>query len=745
MENTQHSDTSTEDLLFQSARWLKPSSELNRTVFQAPFPNPLTKVWETFRELPKPLSWSQDDPRGKEPPQDSAEWVRMWKAAGLDSFFRDQKGSPIERWQSVQARSILNLEELVSRPYDPVFEDGPQPLLLWRKRLGSVPGNTTYPEPAAEYYSYPAVADNDEIRMLDLLPGQGAEPLAFKLRSSHLNDPATQYEALSYAWGNQMVDVISDGNRFSFPHSLYRALLGLRDPTQIRPVWADAICINQKDDKEKSHQVRMMRRIFKQANRVLIWLDERDAHVAQVAFELAGRIHRGQLQDIPPPQSPIWGVLVRLFDKVWFSRIWVLQEVVLASSALVIWGPATAPWEHIGFSAGWLCNTIGHEVLTVWLVKVRNSRNGQTYSERSYHPGVYRANLMYSLWLASKSESSLAKPVSFYELLCQTRPFQSTDPRDKVFSLIGIPTADADPDSDQFFIEPDYSKTTEEVYIDVAKRISARSCASLSVLGAVQHEDVHRGGKLTLPTWVPDWTVFLSRSLVPVEGPEYAPLPSSRSVSMDGSTLLVSGVIVDTVTYVEWLYSRNWVAGTYTSLSKAWEEITKRSDTYPGGVDLGEAFCWTITGGNNWLGQHVTAADRAQHIADYETFRKHHCADHSFPVLAEPREITRPVEADAHRYFEALCHACSNRNFFVTEKGYMGLGPCSMKKGAEVSLLSGAELPMVLMKSRPQSAEKERLEGPEPSFSVVGECYVYGIMDGQIGSDASNWQEIRLV
>ncbi|POS71429.1 hypothetical protein DHEL01_v210177 [Diaporthe helianthi] len=478
-----------------------------------------------------------------------------------------------------------------------------------------------------------------------------------------------------------MVDVTICGNRFTFPHSLYRALLRLRNSTEVRPVWADAICINQRDDQEKSHQVRKMRSIFKQAHRVLIWLDEKNSHVAQVAFELAGRIHQGKLQAIPPPQSAIWGALIRLFDKDWFRRIWCLQEVVLASSALVIWGPATTPWDDIGFSAGWLCNTVGHEVLSIWLVKIRRWDHSKTYGEMTYHPGVYRADLMYSLWLANNSEASLAKPVSFYELLCQTRPFESTDPRDKVFSLIGIPTADADPDRNECFYEPDYSKTTEEVFVEVARRILARTPAGLRLLGAVEDDHCHR--PFTLPTWVPNWTVFYSRSLVPIDGPKAVPLPSSRPVTFDGSALVVSGVMVDTVIYKQSLSSRDWIDGTYSGLSKAWQEMTKIFDAaYQGGIDPGEAFCWTITAGNNWLGQRLTAADRAQHIADYEAFRKQHCAEYDFPVLVEPQESTGPVKADAHRYFESLCHACSNRNFFVTEKGYMGLGPGFMNKGS---------------------------------------------------------------
>lgn len=747
---------------------------------QAPGPGIAISIWKAFQELPKPLAWSEADSREHYLPQDSAEWERMWSNAGLDFLVRYDEGSLIDEGEHAQDGLTLDLKKLIPRAYVTGFGDEPRPLRLWR-RASAVHNtmrfpvdHTTYPMSTPDYV-YTPLPNEDEIRILDLLPGQGTEPLAFNLRSGHLHDGATKYEALSYVWGTEMVDVVCDGKRFSFPHSLYLALVGLRDSTQVRSVWADSICINQADDQEKSLQVRMMHKIFRQAHRVLIWLGDRDADLAKVAFELAGRLHQGQLQKIPPPQSPIWGLFIRLFDNEWFSRIWCLQEVVLASSALVIWGTETAPWEHVGFSAGWLCN-IGYEMLSIWIARVGRPRSGRFRFGLTqglgwhYHPGVYRASLMYSLWSAINNKAGLVKPVSFYDLLCETRPFEATDSRDKVFALVGIPTADADPEGSQCFVEPDYSKTTEEVFIDVAKRILAGSPDSLHLLGAVQHEPYGDEPTASLPTWVPNWTLFHSRSLVPSTVYEHGPLPASRRVRTDGLTLLASGVMVDTVTYVQSLTSRSYLKGMLADLSEAWKEIKKLFDVYPGGFDMGEAFCWTITAGNDWLGQRVTGPDRRQHIADYEAFRKQYNTEtNGFPVLDIPQDVTRPVKPDARRYHEALCHACSNRSIFVTNKGYMGLGPGCMDRGTEVSLLSGAELPLILIKCGPQSpgsnlhgytmsdnhsdhASNESImgslgmrgEGPQPSFNVVGESYVYGIMDGQIERNASDYEDIRL-
>jgi hypothetical protein len=46
-------------------------------------------------------------------------------------------------------------------------------------------------------------------------------------------------------------------------------------------LWADAVCINQKANKEKSSQVAQMNRIYEYANRVLIWLGDGDESTFQ--------------------------------------------------------------------------------------------------------------------------------------------------------------------------------------------------------------------------------------------------------------------------------------------------------------------------------------------------------------------------------------------------------------------------------------------------------------------------------
>jgi hypothetical protein len=122
--------------------------------------------------------------------------------------------------------------------------------------------------------------DGDNIRLLRLLPNEDeAAPLHCELRNYSLRrlSPRTHlYEALSYVWGEPLKTwtIHVDGVTFPVTVNLYAALSRLRDHSFERIIWVDAVCIDQKNDKEKVQQIQIMPKIYSQANRVLVWLGE---------------------------------------------------------------------------------------------------------------------------------------------------------------------------------------------------------------------------------------------------------------------------------------------------------------------------------------------------------------------------------------------------------------------------------------------------------------------------------------
>ncbi|UKZ59560.1 uncharacterized protein TrAtP1_000861 [Trichoderma atroviride] len=64
------------------------------------------------------------------------------------------------------------------------------------------------------------------------------------------------------------------------------------------------------------------------------------------------------------------------------------------------------------------------------------------------------------------------------------------------------------------------------------------------------------------------------------------------------------------------------------------------------------------------------------------------------------------------------------RRFFITKKGYFGLGPQKLEPGDRVAVLFGSGVPFVLRKC-PAIAGRR-------AWRIIGECYVHGIMQGEV-------------
>jgi len=174
-------------------------------------------------------------------------------------------------------------------------------------------------------YQYaPLPPSQRSIRILELSAGQGTDALRGTLHAADLDeDPA--YEAISYVWGpSQPPDMVFQlfvGETFlPMTSSLDKALRRLRRPTETRRLWADAICINQVDETEKSIQVRMMGDIYRKSSRTLVCL------TADVKLPM----HLRDPENKPVVNTKDLNILVAAFTQPWFKRAWVVQEYVVS-------------------------------------------------------------------------------------------------------------------------------------------------------------------------------------------------------------------------------------------------------------------------------------------------------------------------------------------------------------------------------------------------------------------------------
>ncbi|OZJ02819.1 hypothetical protein BZG36_05217 [Bifiguratus adelaidae] len=176
-----------------------------------------------------------------------------------------------------------------------------------------------------------------------------------------------KYKALSYVWGDPTPSYIIrlDNHDFFINESLHLALCRIQNDQSAVTLWVDSICINQDDDVEKSKQVQSMGRIFQEAESAIAWLgpekDGSDGALAMLAdlgemvldltsaipdassdMELVNRVWSQSfallpilaeyaLDDISIRPNP----LSRLFQRPFWERVWIVQEIAAAKSVVL--------------------------------------------------------------------------------------------------------------------------------------------------------------------------------------------------------------------------------------------------------------------------------------------------------------------------------------------------------------------------------------------------------------------------
>jgi len=234
-------------------------------------------------------------------------------------------------------------------------------------------------------YRYSALQSN-EIRILHLQPGVRGAPLCAFMEHVSLDtirENDIRYEAVSYAWGSSRrrhAVHFEDQTTIEITASLYEVFQRFSLRGESRAIWADQICINQRDNVERSSQVALMAQIFRSSAHVLVWLGETEAadiaafaamqactnvsadeqtgdwrHVRKIEALAMNALGRPCCNDPAMLQdgslSEHLTAFVKLLERPWFSRLWVVQEVAAGKSVRVHSGRHCVPWAHLAGTA----------------------------------------------------------------------------------------------------------------------------------------------------------------------------------------------------------------------------------------------------------------------------------------------------------------------------------------------------------------------------------------------------------
>jgi hypothetical protein len=265
-------------------------------------------------------------------------------------------------------------------------------------------------------------------------------------------------------------------------------------------LWIDAICINQNDTEERNAQVRRMLDIYKSANRVIVWLGEgtEDSDKAMnfmnqysTASNLDKESHDSMNAFLAKHDQfeEEWlalaqGILVR----PWWSRVWIVQEVVAAKTTIIVCGKYTVDWRVL-INFEWIANN--YHSATVAEVLRRAENRAVRSVDQAAIIGVIRRNYQ------------AEKPLFLHQLALELRLFQSTMPVDKIYAYYGLCV-----DSNAEDLNPDYDKPAWQVYAQFTKHVVLRH-GKLDFICAGINIKMLEG----LPSWVPD--LYMANDQVP--------------------------------------------------------------------------------------------------------------------------------------------------------------------------------------------------------------------------------------
>ncbi|MCJ1257316.1 hypothetical protein MMC24_005141 [Lignoscripta atroalba] len=640
---------------------------------------------------------------------------------------------------------------------------------------------------AALYQDLPHLAsEGRSIRLVVLHSGQPADDLVCSLVLGNLDE--SRYEALSYTWGeclstgpsgpdwdsepewedvddseagddleNEQIPYVEDGseNASADEHSsqsktkdasVYRpqvpiymgessvpvmpnlsdALRHLRCVDSDRTLWIDYLCINQSSVLDRNAQVRRMDEIYHAASQVIIWLglpdDDSDKGLHEISL-MTTNAHLSELYASEQSQSELIQrikPLVYLLSRAWFQRVWIVQEVALAQHALVQVGTRVFPWSHFVEAA-------------------RVFRNHMSCCSSIIHPfmGDLRGDFFLELrhYLADILALDMTSQRSL-PLLVVLRLFRSrlaSDPRDKIFGILGLLQPS------ERLIVADYRLSTSEIYQQTTAAIINHT-GNLSILIDI---DEYAGVVADVPTWCPDWTTG-SASGVDIYDHYNACLQTTAVTHLCSlNTLSLQGILIDVVTSV--------IFGNHESSSSSddnlleahrhllrWEALVGLPATpalapyTPTGESHSTALWQTTLMG---VSASRTRRVRSTDSAAYAAWR--HWLD---LYAAKPSKKHREAflakgmrDRNIRAHNDILVIYPSVRWFFLTSRGYMGLGPVEMESGDVVCVLKGGKMPFVLRELDDEVCEGcEGCGGTERAcHRLVGFAYVHGIMDGE--------------
>ena len=581
------------------------------------------------------------------------------------------------------------------------------------------------------------------------------------------------YAALSYVWGSQAETsrIIINGSEVSVSQNLATALreLSARNDFSGRfKLWVDAVCINQNDEQERPNQIKKMRQIYSSALSVVAWLGEAGDE-SDKAFDLLSGLAKfsndtEQLLELLRGDPEYFGRacffgLHELMLRPYWSRLWVMQELVMGSSSVIlICGDRTLSWVTF-------CEAI--TVLydgNMWMLKDSLLEHDIT-SGRKHSATIWITKNLHLIFrdvqvLSKLEEQEGGQRLPLRQLLAVARDTKCRDDQDKVYGLVGM--------MDSTVVERLLQRNITdpgEVFAATAKEFILRF-NNLEPL-----REANPWTRLHTPSWAADWTwrgrLRFTRPEMVLWGPFWkpgSPEPSSETVYSahgghsasfrflsNGKQLECDGFFLDTITCLGGRGKGFFDYGEPETGNEGWKSYY--------GDDTRKALYSTLLMGRDAYACPVTERHSAvlnlprnfddayrqfsklgwhwlSNLGGYWWRRERWHRAHDKMLIGDRRlkdyfTDKIPKSSSEYDYTEVYCRVertMQGRRIMFTEKGFMGWAPDNIwgssddqvRLGDLVCIIFGCSTPIIV---RPPKTGTY--------FQVLGEGYVEGCMDGQ--------------
>ncbi|KAG4427692.1 hypothetical protein IFR05_016824 [Cadophora sp. M221] len=488
---------------------------------------------------------------------------------------------------------------------------------------------------------------------------------------------------------------------------------------------------------------------------------------------------------LPAYKDPAWLAWSKFWSRPWFRRAWVLQEFILGKDIVIICGRKKIQWKkfvsatekmqeynllrwstrpedtsdalndaHSGAAAmlGMMAVKSGSSLSSgiAYYIRSFSEADGSTLHQLEAHksltdklPGLKETimhlredpsmiepviemfeNNMAALGLSELNFSTIQQPL--IHLLSLFDKSEATDPRDRIFSLLGLASDGTDEE-----YRPDYNESIASVSRRFSLGFIQKGHGIRVLLLAGFSSEVS-----AYPSWAPDWTrpgvmerrVLCARALW-APSSAYAAggdIEPNIKITENENVILVSGCRVNTISRLGMDASESSGASTDIFMLKSFfddaDDIINPDPTLvygSTGESMSEVY-WRTLIGNKGMNSAEATEDYAQQYEECRYFFNNNTLD----------SLTSAEQILSLNLYCGCVAALLLTYRVCVANGFVGLVPTQAKVGDIVCVFNGGATPFIIRPSKET----------EGTFRLIGGCYIHGLMRGE-SLQSPQWKE----